>query len=187
MNLTRWDSCPSVGQKDGMCSESEVIISVRTWCTYSETDYFNRLSFHIAGLWLLCYFIAPTIRQPIRTSSYSSGLFGWNVRCNKESCPSGTTDVISVTGSSFFCQEPATIAGSAMDLHARYCSSQPVWIVTDALPCQATEALSTGLETNQGGLTVVVHSLEPLHQRHHEKSYQHMDRGDCQRGLHTSW
>ena len=26
--------------------------------------------------------------------------------------------------------------------------------------------------------TAVVHSLEPLHQRHHEKSYQQMDHGD---------
>ena len=31
-----------------------------------------------------------TIRQPTRTSSYSSELFGWNVQCNVESCPNGT-------------------------------------------------------------------------------------------------
>ena len=36
------------------------------------------------------------------------------------------------------------------------------------------------------GPTAVVHSLEPLHQRHHEKLYQQMDHGDCQRGLHMS-
>ena len=34
--------------------------------------------------------MALMIRQPTRTSSYSSELFGWNVQCNAESCPSGT-------------------------------------------------------------------------------------------------
>ena len=42
------------------------------------------------------------------------------------------------------------------------------------------------LERIRGEPTAVVHSLEPLHQRHHEKSYQQIDRGDRQRGLHTS-
>ena len=59
-----------------------------------------------------------------------------------------STDVISVTGSRVSCQEPATVADSAMGLRAGYCSSQPDWSGTDALPCQAIEALSTGL---QGG------------------------------------
>ena len=71
MNLTGQDSFHSLGRKDGMCSESKVIISVPTWCTCSETDYFHRLSFHIAHLWLLCYVIGFTIWQPIRTSGTS--------------------------------------------------------------------------------------------------------------------
>ena len=40
--------------------------------------------------WLLCNVIGCTIQQPTRTSSYWSGLSGWNVRCNAESCLSGT-------------------------------------------------------------------------------------------------
>ena len=69
--------------------KSEVIISVPIWCTSSGTIYYPRRLFHIARLWLLCYVIGCTIRQPTRTSSYWSGLSGWNVRCNAESCPSG--------------------------------------------------------------------------------------------------
>ena len=219
MNLTGWDSCPSVGRKDGICSEA--IISVPTWCTCSETDYSLRRSFHIARLWLLCYVIGFTIRQLTRTSSYSSELFNWNVQCNVESCPSGTfilclwhwwnrpshrsamikgirwrhsikmvnhensgpvsigfsetaflhsrfeccsrqvcvferkhpasTDGISVTGSRVSCQEPATITGSAMDLCTGYSPSQPIRNGKDALPCQAIEAISTGLGMNPGG------------------------------------
>ena len=88
-NLIGQDSWRSVGRKDGMFFESEVIISVPIWCTSSGTDYYPRRLFHIARLWLLCYVIGCTIRQPTRTSSYWSGLSGWNVRCNAESCPSG--------------------------------------------------------------------------------------------------
>ena len=55
-----------------------------------------------------------------------------------------STDSISVTGNRFSCQEPATVAGFAMDLRAGYCTSQPIWSGTDALPCEAIEALSTG-------------------------------------------
>ena len=220
------DLCPSVGQKDGMCSESEAIISVPTWCTCSETDYSRRLSFHIARLWLLCYIIGLTIWQPTHTSSFSSELFSWNVRCNAESCPSGTfilclwlwwvrfggqwssriiwwrhstkmadheniapvsigfgettflpscfechsrqvcvferkhpasTDGISVTRSRVSCHEPVTFAGSTMDLRAGYGTSLPIWSRTDALPCQAIEALSTGLGTNPGGQWLFIH------------------------------
>ena len=49
------------------------------------------------------------------------------------------------------------------------------------------DCISTGLETNPGGPTTIVRSLEPHYQRYHEKSYQQMDRGDCQRSLHSSW
>ena len=89
MNLIGQDSWRSVGRKDGKILESEVIISVPIWCTSSGTDYYPRRLFHIARLWLLCYVIGCTIWQPTRTSSYWSGLSGWNVRCNAESCPSG--------------------------------------------------------------------------------------------------
>ena len=89
MNLIGQDSWRSVGRKDGKFFKSEVIISVPIWCTSSGTDYYPRRLFHIARLWLLCYVIGCTIRQPTRTSSYWSGLSGWNVRCNAESCPSG--------------------------------------------------------------------------------------------------
>ena len=44
----------------------------------------------ISRLWLLCYVIGCTIQQLTRTSSYWSELSGWNVRCNAESCLSGT-------------------------------------------------------------------------------------------------
>ena len=57
--------------------------------TSSGTVYYPRRLFHIARLWLLCYVIRCTIRQPTHTSSYWSGLSGCNVRCNAESCPSG--------------------------------------------------------------------------------------------------
>ena len=83
-------SCPTVGRKDGTCFESEAIISALIWCICSETDFSNQWLFHITCMWLLCYFIGFTIRQPIRTSSYSSELSSWNVRCNTELCPSGT-------------------------------------------------------------------------------------------------
>ena len=83
------DSWRSVGRKDGTCFESEVIISAPTWCTSSGTD-FSHWRYHIARLWHLCYVIGCTIRQPTRTSSYWSELSGWNVRCNAESCLSGT-------------------------------------------------------------------------------------------------
>ena len=43
---------------------------------------------HVCGF--LCFVIGCMIQQPTRTSSYSSELSGWNVRCNAESCPSGT-------------------------------------------------------------------------------------------------
>ena len=42
MNLIGQDSWRSVGRKDGMCFESEVIISAPTWCTSSGTDYYPR-------------------------------------------------------------------------------------------------------------------------------------------------
>ena len=71
MNLTGRDLCPSVGQKVGMCFVSEAIISAPIWCTCSETDFSHRRLFHIARLWLLCYVIGFTIRQPTRTSRYS--------------------------------------------------------------------------------------------------------------------
>ena len=89
MNLIGQDSWRSVGQKDGTCFESEVIISVPIWCTSSGTNYNPRRLFHIARPWLLCCVIGCTIQQSTRTSSYWSGLSGWNVRCNAESCPSG--------------------------------------------------------------------------------------------------
>ena len=89
MNLIGQDSWRSVGRKDGKFFKSEVIISVPIWCTSSGTIYYPRRLFHIARLWLLCYVIGCTIRQPTRTSSYWSGFKGWNVRCNAESCPSG--------------------------------------------------------------------------------------------------
>ena len=88
MNLIGQDSWRSLGRKDGKFFKSEVIISVPIWCTSSGTIYYPRRLFHIARLWLLCYVIVCTIRQPTRTS-YWSGLSGWNVRCNAESCPSG--------------------------------------------------------------------------------------------------
>ena len=88
MNLIGQDSWRSVGRKDGTFFEFEVIISVPIWCYSSGTDYYPRRLFHVARLWLLCYVIGCTIRQPTRTSSYWSGLSGWNVRCNAESCPS---------------------------------------------------------------------------------------------------
>ena len=50
-----------------------------------------------------------------------------------------STDVISVTGSRVSCQEPASVAGSAMDLRAGYSASCPIGNRTDALPCQAIE------------------------------------------------
>ena len=84
MNHIGRDLCPSVGRKDGTCFESEAIISVAIWCTCSETDFSQRRLFHIARLWLLCYVIRFAIQQPIRTSSYSSELSSWNVRCNAE-------------------------------------------------------------------------------------------------------
>ena len=59
------DSWRSVGRKHGMCFESEVIISAPTWCTSSETDFSHRRWYHIARLWLLCYVIRCTIRQPV--------------------------------------------------------------------------------------------------------------------------
>ena len=89
MNLIGQDSWRSVGRKDGTFFESEVIISVPIRCTSSGTDYYPRRLFHIARLWLLCYVIGCTIQQPTRTSSYWSGLSGWYVRCNTESCQSG--------------------------------------------------------------------------------------------------
>ena len=89
MNLIGQDSWRSVGRKEGRFFESEVIISVPIWCTSSGTDYYPRRLFHIARLWLLCYVIGCTIRQPTHTSSYWSGFSGCNVRCNAESCPSG--------------------------------------------------------------------------------------------------
>ena len=71
-------------------------------------------------------------------------------------------------------QDPAAVAGPAMDLHTGYSPSQPVRSGTDALPCQAIEAISTGLGIRGGrgwgggwggggGATAVVHSLEPHH------------------------
>ena len=90
MNLTGRDLCPSIGWNIGICFMYEAIISAPIWCTCSETDFSHRRLFHIARLWLLCYVIGFTIQQPTRTSSYSSELFSWNVRCNAESCPSGT-------------------------------------------------------------------------------------------------
>ena len=89
MNLIGQDSWRSVGRKNGKFFKLEVIISVPIWCTSSGTIYYPRRLFHIARLWLLCYVIGCTIRQPIQTSSYWSGLSGWNVRCNAESCPNG--------------------------------------------------------------------------------------------------
>ena len=50
----------------------------------------HRRYYHFARLWLRCYVIGCTIRRPTRTSSCWSELFGWNVRCNAESCLSGT-------------------------------------------------------------------------------------------------
>ena len=89
MNLIGQDSWRSVGRKNGKFFKLEVIISVPIWCTSSGTIYYPRRLFHIARLWLLCYVIGYTIRQPTQTSSYWSGLSGWNVRCNAELCPSG--------------------------------------------------------------------------------------------------
>ena len=55
MNPIGQDSCPSVGRKDGMCFESEALISVPIWwCIYSNTDFSHQRLFHIARLWLLC-------------------------------------------------------------------------------------------------------------------------------------
>ena len=42
MNPIGQDSWRSVGRKDGMCFESEVIISAPTWCTSSGTDFSQR-------------------------------------------------------------------------------------------------------------------------------------------------
>ena len=57
---------------------------------------------------------------------------------------------VTVTRSRISSQEPATVAGPAMDLRAGYSSSQPIGI--DALPCQAIEAVSTGFaERIRGG------------------------------------
>ena len=64
-----------------------------------------------------------------------------------------STDGISVTRSRVSCQKPATVAGSAMDLRAGYCTSQPIWIGTDALPCQAIVRQSCiyGIRSESGG------------------------------------
>ena len=71
--------------------------------------------------------------------------------CVLERIHPASTDGISVTGSRVSCQEPATVAGSAMDLHAGCSTSQPIWFGTDALPCQAIEVVSTGFGANPGG------------------------------------
>ena len=89
-NPTGQDSWRSVGRKDGTCFESEVISSAPTWWTSSGTASPHRRYYHFARLWLQCYVIGCTIRRPTRTSSCWSELFGWNVRCNAESCLSGT-------------------------------------------------------------------------------------------------
>ena len=60
------------------------------------------------------------------------------------------TGGVPVGGSRIFRQESATVTGSATDLSAEYSSSQPIWVGTDALPCQAIEAVSTGFIDNQG-------------------------------------
>ena len=96
---------------------------------------------------------------------------------------------ISFAGTWVSRQEPATIAGSGVDLHTGYSPSQPVGSGEDAVPCQAIKAISTGLGTNLGGgPSADVYTLEPQHQRYHEneKSYQQMDRGDSQGSLHPS-
>ena len=58
----------------------------------------------------------------------------WQV-CVFERKHPASTDVISVTGSRVSCQKPATVAGSAMDFHVGYSTSQHVWVRTDVLPC----------------------------------------------------
>ena len=58
---------------------------------------------------------------------------------------------ISFAGTWVSRQEPATIAGSGVDLHTGYSPSQPVGSGEDAVPCQAIKAISTGLGTNLGG------------------------------------
>ena len=72
-----------------------------------------------------------------------------------------------------------------MDLRTGYSPSQPVRSRKDTLPCQAIKAISTGLGTNLEGPSADVYTLEPQHQRYHEKSYQQMDRGDSQGTLYT--
>ena len=57
---------------------------------------------------------------------------------------------ISFAGTLVSRQEPATIAGSGVDLRAGYSPSQPVRSGKDALPCQAIKAISTGLGVNPG-------------------------------------
>ena len=59
--------------------------------------------------------------------------------------------MVSLAGARVSCQEPATVAGSTMDLCTGYSTSHLVRNGKDALPCQAIEAISTALRTNRGG------------------------------------
>ena len=99
-----------------------------------------------------------------------------------------STGGIAFTGTWVSCQEPATVAGSGVDLRTRYSPSQPVnGSGKDPKPCQAIKSISMELVTNPGGASADVYPLEPQHQRYHEKSYQQMDRGDSQGSLHACW
>ena len=73
--------------------------------------------------------------------------------CVFEGKHSASTDGISFAGTWVSCQEPATVTGSGVDLHTGYSPSQPVLSGKDPLPCQAIEAISTGLGTNPGGVS----------------------------------
>ena len=217
MNLIGQDSWRSVGRKDSKFFKSEVIISVPIWCTSSGTIYYPRWLFHIARLWLLCYVIGCTIRQPTRTSSYWSGLSGWNVRCNaqmfvpvsigfgktalvparfeysawqmffRERKHSTSTCGISTSGTWLPGEESATDAGPWMDHGTGDCSLESDGTGANVMSHSTTEALHPVLGKHPGGAAANVHSLELQHQRYHEEPHKPMDRGDCQGSLHSSW
>ena len=89
-------------------------------------------------------------------------------------------------GTWFPCKESTTVTSSGVDLCTMDSPSQPVRSGENAVPCQAVKTLSAGLGTNPDGPSTTIHSLESQHQKYHEKSHQPMDRGDCQRSLHSS-
>ena len=72
--------------------------------------------------------------------------------------------MVSLAGTWVSSREPATVAGSGVDLHTGYSPFQLIGSGKNALPCQATKAISTGLRlgTISGGWGAV-YPLEPQH------------------------